>query len=112
MDLGWVGILMIAVSVLYILSLLSFDPADPPQNLGDQNEGYLNMIGSVGAYLSFGSFFTIGFAAYMVPLLLFLFGAAFLHPFFIHMRRSWKEPVAAAVYLLAQVPRGVLLQFR
>ena len=63
MDLGWVGILMIAVSVLYILSLLSFDPADPPQNLGDQNEGYLNMIGSVGAYLSFGSFFTIGFAA-------------------------------------------------
>ena len=48
----------------------------------------------------------------MVPLLLFLFGAAFLHPFFIHLRRSWKEPVAAAVYLLAEVPRDVLLQFR
>jgi len=42
----------------------------------------------------------IGFAAYMVPLLLLFFGAAFLHPFFIHLRQSWKEPVAAVVYLL------------
>jgi len=42
----------------------------------------------------------IGFAAYMVPLLLLLFGASFLHPFFLHLRHSWREPTAAAVYLL------------
>jgi len=100
MDLGWVGILMIAVSVLYILSLLSYDPSDPPLNPINPTDGYQNMIGPVGAYLSWISFMAIGFAAYMVPLLLLFFGAAFLHPFFIHLRQSWKESVAAVVYLL------------
>jgi len=100
MDLGWIGILMIAVSVLFVLSLLSYDPTDPPLNPGDSADGYQNMIGPVGAYLSWISFMAIGFAAYMVPLLLLFFGAAFLHPFFIHLRQSWKEPVAAVVYLL------------
>ncbi|MBC8243047.1 MAG: DNA translocase FtsK [Verrucomicrobia bacterium] len=100
MDLGWVGILMFAVSFLYILSLLSYNPSDPPLNPGDPTDGYQNMIGPVGAYLSYISFMAIGFAAYMVPLLLMLFGAAFIHPFFIHLRQSWREPVAAVVYLL------------
>ncbi|MEE2947532.1 MAG: DNA translocase FtsK [Verrucomicrobiota bacterium] len=100
MDLGWIGILMFAVAFLYILSLLSYDPSDPPLNRGDTTEGYQNMIGPVGAYLSYISFMAIGFAAYMMPLLLMIFGAAFIHPFFIHLRQSWKEPVAAVVYLL------------
>lgn len=100
MDLGWIGILMFAVAFLYILSLLSYDPSDPPLNPGDPTDGYQNMIGPVGAYLSYISFMAIGFAAYMVPLLLLLFGAAFIHPFFIHLRQSWREPVAAVVYLL------------
>jgi len=100
MDLGWIGIPMIAVSVLFILSLLSYNPTDPPLNSGGPADGYQNMIGPVGAYLSYISFMAIGFAAYMVPLLLLFFGASFLHPFFIHLRQSWKEPVAAVVYLL------------
>ncbi|MFL3666786.1 MAG: DNA translocase FtsK [Verrucomicrobiota bacterium] len=92
---------MIAVSVLFILSLLSYNPTDPPLNSGGPADGYQNMIGPVGAYLSYISFMAIGFAAYMVPLLLLFFGASFLHPFFIHLRQSWKEPVAAVVYLLS-----------
>jgi len=100
MDLGWIGILMFAAAFLYILSLLSYDPSDPPLNPRDQSDGYQNMIGPVGAYLSYISFIAIGFAAYMVPLLLMLFGAAFIHPFFIHLRQSWRESVAAVVYLL------------
>ena len=101
MDLGWIGILMIAFSILYLLSLLSYDPADPPLNSGDSANGYHNMIGPVGAYLSYISFIGIGFAAYMMPLLLLMFGLAFLHPFFSYLRNSWKEPVAALVYTLA-----------
>ena len=100
MDLGWIGIPMIAVSVLFILSLLSYNPTDPPLNSSGPADGYQNMIGPVGAYLSYISFMAIGFAAYMVPLLLLFFGASFLHPFFIHLRQSWKEPVAAVVYLI------------
>ena len=101
MDLGWIGILMIAFSVLYLLSLLSYDPGDPPLNPGDSDNGYQNMIGPVGAYLSYVSFLAIGFAAYMMPLLLLMFGLAFLHPFFAYLRNSWKEPVAALAYTLA-----------
>ena len=100
MDLGWIGILMIAVAFLWVLSLLSYNQEDPPLNPGDPTNGYQNMIGPVGAYLSYISFMAIGFAAYMVPLLLLLFGASFLHPFFLHLRHSWREPTAAAVYLL------------
>ena len=55
----------------------------------------------MGAYLSYISFIAIGFAAYMMPLLLLLFGLAFLHPFFCYLRNSWREPVAALTYTLA-----------
>ena len=101
MDLGWIGILTIAFSILYLLSLLSYDPADPPLNSGNSANGFHNIIGPVGAYLSYISFIGIGFAAYMMPLLLLMFGLAFLHPFFSYLRNSWKEPVAALVYTLA-----------
>ena len=101
MDLGWIGILMIAFSILYLLSLLSFDPNEPRLNSSDSDVGYNNMIGPVGAHLSNISFIAIGFASYMMPLIFLLFGLAFIHPFFSYLRNSWKEPVAAIVYTLA-----------
>ncbi|MBK9307671.1 MAG: DNA translocase FtsK 4TM domain-containing protein [Nitrospira sp.] len=67
-----IGVILIASSLLMLLSLLSFVPgeaeivasglpaADPPRNL----------IGSFGALLAGGSFFALGGAAYLFPLLL------------------------------------------
>ena len=101
MGFEWIGILMIAFSILYILSLFSYSTTDPPLNSKNLENGYHNMIGPVGAYLSYISFIAIGFAAYMVPLLLLLFGMAFLNPFFYYLRKSWREPVAALIYTLA-----------
>ena len=101
MGLEWIGVLMIAFSILYILSLLSYSTSDPPLNSSNVENGYHNIIGPVGAYLSYISFIAIGFAAYMMPLLLLLFGLAFLHPFFYYLRNSWREPVAALTYTLA-----------
>ena len=101
MGLEWIGVLMIAFSILYILSLLSYSTSDPPLNSSNVENGYHNIIGPVGAYLSYISFIAIGFAAYMMPLLLLLFGLAFLHPFFCYLRNSWREPVAALTYTLA-----------
>ncbi|MEC9332295.1 MAG: DNA translocase FtsK 4TM domain-containing protein, partial [Verrucomicrobiota bacterium] len=72
MGLEWIGILMTAFSILYILSLFSYSTADPPLNSNNLENGYNNMIGPVGAYLSYISFIAIGFAAYMMPLLLLL----------------------------------------
>ena len=101
MGLEWIGVLMIAFSILYILSLLSYSTSDPPLNSSNVENGYHNIIGPVGAYLSYISFIAIGFAAYMMPLLLLLFGLAFLHPFFCYLRNSWREPVAALTYTIA-----------
>ena len=101
MGLEWIGVLMIAFSILYILSLLSYSTSDPPLNSSNVENGYHNIIGPVGAYLSYISFIAIGFAAYMMPLLLLLFGLAYLHPFFCYLRNSWREPVAALTYTLA-----------
>ena len=78
MDLGWIGILMIAFSILYLLSLLSFDPNEPRLNSSDSDVGYNNMIGPVGAHLSNISFIAIGFASYMMPLIFLLWAG--LHP--------------------------------
>ncbi|MDK2742790.1 MAG: DNA translocase FtsK 4TM domain-containing protein [Nitrospira sp. BO4] len=67
-----IGVILIALSLLMLLSLLSFVPGEaqivasgtpaarPPQNL----------IGSFGALLAGGFFYTIGGAAYLFPLLL------------------------------------------
>ena len=67
-----IGVILIALSLLMLLSLLSFVPgeakmlatgvpdADPPRNL----------IGSFGALLAGGFFFGIGGAAYLFPVLL------------------------------------------
>ncbi len=67
-----IGVILIASSLLMLLSLLSFVPgeaemvasgvpaADPPRNL----------IGSFGALLAGGGFFALGGAAYLFPLLL------------------------------------------
>ena len=104
MDLAWIGILMIAFSILYTLSLFTYNTLDPPLNpnsVSFQENGYHNMIGPVGAYLSYSSFMLVGFAAFMVPLLLLFFGLAFLHPFFAYLRQSWREPTAATVYLFS-----------
>ena len=103
MGLEWIGILMGAFSILYILSLFSYSTADPPLNSNNLENGYNNMIGPVGAYLAYISFITIGFAAYMMPLLLLLFGLSFLHPFFYYLRKSWREPAAAFIYILALI---------
>ena len=103
MGLEWVGILMIAFSILYILSLFSYSTIDPPLNSKNLENGYHNMIGPAGAYISYISFIAIGFAAYMVPLLILLFGLAFLHPFFYYLRKSWRKPAAALIYTIALI---------
>lgn len=73
-----IGVILIALSLLMLLSLLSFVPgeaemvasgmpaANPPRNL----------IGSFGALLAGGGFFALGGAAYLFPFLLGRLGFA------------------------------------
>ncbi|MBM4138453.1 MAG: DNA translocase FtsK [Nitrospira sp.] len=67
-----VGVILIALSLLMLLSLLSFVPGEVQTVAGGASAANppRNMIGSFGALLGGGLFYVIGGAAYLFPLLL------------------------------------------
>jgi DNA segregation ATPase FtsK/SpoIIIE, S-DNA-T family len=67
------GVLLIALGVFCTMSLLSYSPQDYPNSSVDPAE-CSNWGGRVGAYLAYGSLTGIGFSAYIMPLLAFLWG--------------------------------------
>jgi DNA segregation ATPase FtsK/SpoIIIE, S-DNA-T family len=99
-----IGVILIALSLLMLLSLLSFVPgeaemvasgastANPPRNL----------IGSFGALLAGGFFYAIGGAAYLFPLLLGRLGVRCfsLTPVSVRFRTA-ASSLAAVVFLSA-----------
>ena len=73
-----IGVLLITAGLLMLLSLLSFVPGDAEILIGSGPAAAApakNMIGRVGAMTAATSFFLIGGAAYLFPLLLGLLGA-------------------------------------
>lgn len=99
-----IGVILIASSLLMLLSLLSFVPgeaemvasgvpaADPPRNL----------IGSFGALLAGGGFFSLGGAAYLFPLLLGRLGVRCFTQTPIGLRfRTAASSLVAVVFLSA-----------
>ncbi|MDP9132380.1 MAG: DNA translocase FtsK 4TM domain-containing protein, partial [Nitrospirota bacterium] len=99
-----IGVLLIAAGLLILLSLVSFFPGDAKSiavsgTAGNQPK---NMIGSVGALVAAASFYTIGGAAYLFPLLLGLLGARCFMPIPLTVRlRNAGSGVAAMVCLSA-----------
>ena len=74
------GIVLGCTALLLMVALLSYDPGDsgdrvpanyPPHNLG----------GPIGAAVAFGLFRVFGAAAFMVPVLLLVFGLGYLFQF-------------------------------
>ncbi|OQA23668.1 MAG: DNA translocase SpoIIIE [Verrucomicrobia bacterium ADurb.Bin345] len=68
------GILLIAFSILILLSLLSYTPEDVSVFREPPNDPARNFIGPFGAWLSFGLFVVLGLAAYAVPPILMIAG--------------------------------------
>jgi DNA segregation ATPase FtsK/SpoIIIE, S-DNA-T family len=62
------GILLLAVGLLLLVSLLSYDPRDPSLNSVSSNPSVHNLVGKAGAYLSDGLFQLIGGSAYLLAL--------------------------------------------
>lgn len=67
-----IGVLLLAFSILIFLSLKSYDSADIAFNISTPNSPAHNYIGITGAYIGFGLFLALGFAAYFVPLISFI----------------------------------------
>ena len=81
-----IGFALLLIAVLLLLSQLSFDPHDirflqnPPMRPAH------NWIGPLGAYISWWIFLLLGVVAYVLPLLIAVFGAAYLFGFMHYLR--------------------------
>ena len=86
------GIVAIAVAGFAVTSLAVFDPALPPADQGSP-------VGPGGWYLGWGLFRLLGYAGFLLPLLVGAWGtAAFVRP---HVARGWVPLAGIGVLLVA-----------
>src|SRR6478672_3250381 len=71
-----VGIIMVAVALLLVAALFSYDRNDLASNRVPPNAQTHNWIGPIGANLAYALFALCGGGAFLVPILLFIFGVA------------------------------------
>src|SRR5262245_52858246 len=83
------GIVLIAMSVLLLVALFSYDPKDVAANTTDINQTPHNWIGQVGAWLAFAAYNLFGAGAYILPILLFCFGLSYLFQLMAYFHRRW-----------------------
>ncbi len=84
-----IGIVLLSVSFLMFLALFSYSSADLAMNSVPPNATKHNWIGPLGAHLANISFFVLGAAAYILPVLLLGFGLAHLLRLMSYLRRRW-----------------------
>src|SRR6188768_100461 len=72
-----IGVVLLAAALLLLVAQLSFDRNDLAINRDPPNKPAHNWIGPLGARSAYATFFVFGFSAYMLPVLLTLFGLAY-----------------------------------
>ncbi len=98
------GVILIALSLLMLLSLLSYVPGEAERvaNGGPTANPPRNLIGSFGALLAGGCFYALGGAAYLFPLLLGRLGVRCFSQTPVSVRfRTAASSLAAVVFLSA-----------
>ena len=81
--------MLIALALLLLVAQLSFDRYDVEANRAPANETTHNWIGSAGAHAAWGFFWLFGGGAYVLPVLLLIFGAGYLFEFLAYLKRRW-----------------------
>ena len=84
-----IGIVLIAASLLLLVAQLSFDRYDLATNRVPANQSTHNLIGGAGAWGANALFKLFGAGAFVMPILLFLFGLGYLFSFMSYLRRRW-----------------------
>jgi DNA segregation ATPase FtsK/SpoIIIE, S-DNA-T family len=84
-----IGIIMLSMFFLLLVALFSFERYDLSLNRVPANEHVRNWIGPVGAHLAYACFFSLGAAAYLVPVLFLGLGLGNLLPAVGYLKRRW-----------------------
>ena len=102
-DAGWRrlwGIILVPLCLFLALGLFSYDWKDIGLLQAPPNSPPANLIGPVGAWLSFGLFMLLGVGAYLAPLWCFVFGVVL---FFDREERVWPRGIWLFVWILSVV---------
>jgi S-DNA-T family DNA segregation ATPase FtsK/SpoIIIE len=84
-----IGIVLTATALLLLLAQLSFDRGDVSANKFPPNQTTHNWIGSAGAHFANFLFQCFGGGAFVLPVLLMLFGLGYLFEFLSYLKRRW-----------------------
>src|SRR5580698_8302638 len=84
-----IGILLGAAALLLMVALLSYDPRDLAANIVPPNNPLHNRIGPLGAWTALILFRVFGVAAFMIPVLLLIYGLGYLLRFLAYLQRRW-----------------------
>jgi DNA segregation ATPase FtsK/SpoIIIE, S-DNA-T family len=84
-----IGILLTSVGLLLLVALISYDPRDVSVTGTTVNESARNWIGMAGAWGAWLSFFVLGAAAYLAPILILCFGLSYLFQVMDYFHRHW-----------------------
>jgi DNA segregation ATPase FtsK/SpoIIIE, S-DNA-T family len=84
-----IGILLASVGLLLLVALISYDPRDVSVTGTAVNESAHNWIGMAGAWGAWLSFFILGAAAYLAPILILCFGLSYLFQVMDYFHRHW-----------------------
>ena len=98
-----IGITLLALALLLLVAQWSFDLNDIPFLTTHFNKSPHNWIGLIGAWLAYAGFFLLGGAAYLLPLLLALFGCSYFLHFFGYLRSRLLWSLAWSLLLLLAV---------
>ena len=84
-----IGIVLIAASLLLLVAQLSFDRYDVDSNRVPPNQATHNLIGGAGAFGANLFFRFFGAGAFVLPIILLIFGIGYLFEFFAYLKRRW-----------------------
>jgi DNA segregation ATPase FtsK/SpoIIIE, S-DNA-T family len=84
-----VGVILLGLTALLCVALFSYNWRDVPQNVLPVNSPVQNWIGPFGAWMGYNCFAAIGFAAYLLPLLLGVLGLGCFWERLAFLRRRW-----------------------
>ena len=84
-----IGIVLLAGALLLVVAQFSFHPFDLSSIHNPPNNPVRNWIGPFGAGIAYGLFFIFGAGAFVLPVLMSVFGLGHLMEFFAYLKRRW-----------------------